>query len=195
MDQPKYCLMDNDAVSMEDNFARAKWLMTHPRLTMGPMSKAYEEKWLSWINRKYANACNSGSSANLLMATTLLESGRLKNKKVIIPSAAWITTIAPFIQLGFEPIMCEADKSNFGLDINHLEELLRKHRPGTVMLVQVLGIPANMDKIMQLKEEYDFFLLEDACAAIGSSYHGRKIGTFGDMSSISTYFGHPFSTI
>ena len=71
MDQPKYCLMDNDAVSMEDNFARAKWLMTHPRLTMGPMSKAYEEKWLSWINRKYANACNSGSSANLIALSAL----------------------------------------------------------------------------------------------------------------------------
>src|SRR3989344_5464362 len=128
------------------------------------------------------------------MAATLLESERLRNKKVIVPSAAWVTTIAPFIQLGFEPIMCEADKSNFGLDINDLRVLLHEHRPGTVMLVHVLGIPANMDKIMQLKEEYGFFLLEDACAAMGSSYHGRKIGTFGDMSSFSTYFGHQFST-
>ena len=194
MDQPKYPLITDATTAEEDAIAITEWLMTKPRFTMGPMCKAYEEKWLSLTKRKYANSCNSGSSANLLMADTLLQSERLKNKKVIVPSAAWVTTIAPFIQLGFEPIMCEADKSNFGLDINDLRVLLHEHRPGTVMLVHVLGIPANMDKIMQLKEEYGFFLLEDACAAMGSSYHGRKIGTFGDMSSFSTYFGHQFST-
>ncbi len=194
MNQFKYPLVA-DTITAEDNITRAEWLMTNPRLTMGPLVKKYEEKWSSWVGREYSVACNSGSSANLLMAATLLESKRLKNKRVIVPSAAWVTTIAPFIQLGFEPIMCEADKSNFGLDTVHLEELLCKHLPETVMLVQVLGVPANMDKIMLLKEKFGFFLLEDACAAMGSSYCGRKVGTFGDMSSISTYFGHQFSTI
>src|SRR3989344_7018139 len=119
----KYPLVD-DTITAEDNIARAKWLMTNPRLTMGPLVKAYEDKWSAWIGRKYSVACASGSDANLLMATTLLESERLRNKKVIVPSAAWITTIAPFIQLGFEPIMCEADKYNFGLDIGHLKSLI-----------------------------------------------------------------------
>ena len=184
-----------DTITAEDNIERAKWLMTNPRLTMGPLVKNYEDKWSRWVGRKYSIACNSGSSANLLMYDALLQSGKLRNNKVVVPSAAWVTTIAPAIQLGFEPIMCEADKSNFGLNTNHLEELLREHQPGTVMLVQVLGVPAKMGKIMQLKEEHDFFLLEDACAAMGSSCHGRKVGTFGDMSSISTYFGHQFSTV
>ena len=184
-----------DTITAEDNIARANWLMTNPRLTMGSLVKAYENKWSRWVGRKYSVACNSGSSANLLMYDALLQSGKLQNKKIIVPSSAWVTTIAPAIQLGFEPIMCDADESSFGLDIDHLEELLLKHKPGTVMLVQVLGVPANMDKIMQLKEDYDFFLLEDACAAMGSSYRGRKIGTFGDMSSTSTYLGHQFSTV
>lgn len=184
-----------DTITAEDNIERAKWLMTNPRLTMGSLVKAYENKWSQWVGRKYSVACNSGSSANLLMYDALLQSGRLRNNKVIVPSTAWVTTIAPAIQLGFEPIMCEADKSNFGLDISHLEELLCEHQPGTVMLVQVLGVPSCMNEIIELKERYHFFLLEDACAAMGSSYYGRKVGTFGDMTSVSTYFGHQFSTI
>src|SRR3989344_8329391 len=184
-----------DTITAEDDDARAEWLKTHPRLTMGPLVKEYENKWSRWIGRKYSVACASGSDANLLMASTLLESGQLKNKKVIVPSAAWVTTIAPFMQLGFEPIMCEADTSNFGLDVYHLERLLAIHNPSTVMLVQVLGVPANMKDIMRLQAKYSFFLLEDACAAMGSSYHGRKVGTFGDMSSMSTYYGHQFSTV
>lgn len=190
----RYPLVD-DTITAEDNIERAKWLMTNPRLTMGPLVKEYEDKWSTWIGRKYSISCNSGSSANLLMAATLLESGRLRNKKVIVPSAAWVTSVAPFIQLGFEPIMCEADKHSFGLDPDHLLGLLAKHDPATVMLVQVLGVPASMDRILAFKEDYNFFLLEDACAAMGSSYCGRNVGTFGDMSSVSTYFGHQFSTV
>ena len=184
-----------DTITAEDDDAQAEWIKTHPRRTMGPLVKEYEGKWSRWVGRKYSVACASGSDANLLMAAALLESERLKNKKVIVPSAAWITTISPFIQLGFKPIMCEADKSNFGLDIYDLERLLKIHKPSTVMLVQVLGVPAHINEIMRLKAKYGFFLLEDACAAMGSSYLGRKVGTFGEMSSISTYYGHQFSTV
>ena len=184
-----------DTITAEDNIARGKWLMTNPRLTMGSLVKEYESKWSNWLGRRYSVACNSGSSANLLMAATLYESERLKNTRVIVPSAAWVISVAPFMQLGYEPIMCESDKDNFGLDITHLEELLCEYSPSTVMLVQVLGVPSHMDRVMELKEEYGFFLLEDACAAMGSSYCGRKVGTFGDMASISTYFGHQFSTV
>lgn len=185
----------SDTITSEENIARAKWLMTNPHLTMGPLVKEYEDKWSHWVGRKYSIACNSGSSANLLMVAALLESGRLKNKQVIVPSAAWVTSIAPFIQLGFEPTMCEADKLNFGLDCDHLEKLLKQHNPAVVMLVHALGVPADMNRIMSLKEQYGFILLEDACAAMGSSYYGKRVGSFGDMASISTYFGHQFSTV
>ncbi len=190
----KYPLVD-DTITAEDNIARAEWLMTNPRLTMGPLVKAYEDKWSAWVGRKYSVACAHGSDANMLMYAAFLESERLRNKKVIVPSAAWPTTITPAMQLGFEPIMCESCKYDFGLDSDHLEELLVEHDPATVMLVHVLGVPAYMHKIMQLKDKHNFLLLEDTCAAMGSSYKGRKLGTFGDMSSVSTYFGHQFSTV
>ncbi|MBI2064449.1 MAG: DegT/DnrJ/EryC1/StrS family aminotransferase [Candidatus Yanofskybacteria bacterium] len=189
--------LQKDTIAKEDHRALAQWIDSDPlpRLTMGSLVKKFEDKWSDWLGVKYSIACNSGSSANLLMYYTLLRSGRLKNKKIIVPSAAWVTTVAPAIQLGFEPIMCEADTKTFGLDHNHLEQLLKKHRPSTVIMVQVLGVPNDMDKIMKLKKKYKFFLLEDVCAAMGSKYKERKLGTYGDMASISTYFGHQFSTI
>lgn len=190
----KYYLAE-DTIDDKDIDALVGWLKDYPRLTKGPLTVEFEKKWSNWLGRKYSVFNNSGSSANLLMYYALLLSGRLKNKKIIVPSVGWVTTIAPAIQLGFEPIMCEADKDTFGLDLGHLEELLKKHDPGAVIMVQVLGVPHKMNELLKLKEKYGFILLEDACAAMGASYEGRHVGTFGDMSSFSFYFGHQISTI
>jgi CDP-6-deoxy-D-xylo-4-hexulose-3-dehydrase len=129
------------------------------------------------------------------MYYALLLDGRLKNNKVIVPAAAWATTIAPAIQLGFEPIMCESDWQTFGLDLEHLEQLCNEHDPGAVIVVQTLGVPGNMDALLALKAKYGFALMEDACPATGSSYKDLKVGSFGDMASFSFYFGHHLSTI
>lgn len=171
------------------------WLKTNPHLTKGELTVRLEKKWANWIGTKYAVFCNSGSSANLLMAYAALISGKLRNKKVIVPSVGWVTTIAPFIQFGFSPVMCAADKNNFGLDFVHLEMLLKKHDPASVAMVQVLGVPSDMDKLLHLQKKYNFLLLEDACAALGSEYNGKKLGSFGDLSTFSFYFGHQLSTI
>ena len=184
-----------DTIDKNDIDQLIEWLKTYPRLTKADLTLAFEKKWSDWVGKKYSVFCNSGSSANLLMYYALLLSGVLKNKKIIVPSVGWVTTIAPAIQFGFEPIMCEADKDTFGLDLNHLEKLLQEHNPGAVIMVQVLGVPHKMDELMALKEKYGFVLLEDACAAMGASYHGKKVGSFGDMSSASLYFGHQISTI
>ena len=177
-----------------------EWLKTNPRLTMSStLTPAFEKKWSEWVGTKYSVFCNSGSSANLLMYAVLrgIRSSTDLKLKVVVPSVGWITSIAPAMQLkGYgKLLMCEADQDTFGLDLNYLEDLLKKHNPQIVMLVQVLGVPHKMDEILVLQKRYGFYLLEDACAAAGSSYKGRRVGSFGDMSSISTYFGHAFSTI
>jgi len=184
-----------DTIDNRDIDALIGWLKSYPRLTKAGLTLQFEAQWGKWLGRQHSTFCNSGSSANLLMYYALLLSKKLKNKKVIVPTVGWVTTIAPAIQFGFEPIMCEADPETFGLDLNHLEKLLKKHRPSTVTLVQVLGIPHKMREMLALKRKYGFYLLEDACASIGSTYHGQKIGTFGDMASFSFYFGHQMSTI
>lgn len=191
---PRWCLA-YDTIDRHDIDRLIQWLCTYPRLTKGAVTRDFESRWSAWLARPHSIYCNSGSSANLLMYYALLVSGRLRNKKVIVPSVGWVTSIAPAIQFGFEPIMCEADSDTFGLDLNHLETLLKQHRAQTVMLVQVLGVPHKMRELLALKERYGFVLMEDACAAIGASYDGRKIGSFGDLASFSFYFGHQMSTV
>lgn len=190
----KYFLAE-DTIDNKDIDMLVEWLKSYPRLTKGKLNNEFEQKWSNWLGMKYSAFCNSGSSANLLMYQALELSGLLKNKKIIVPSVGWVTTIAPAMQFGFEPIMCEADPDTFGLDLTHLEQLLKEHNPSTVMLVQVLGVPHKMDELLALKNKYGFYLLEDACAAMGASYKGKNVGAFGDMSSFSFYFGHQISTI
>lgn len=184
-----------DTIDEKDIDQLISWLKTNPRLTKGAVTREFEQRWSQWLGQTFSVNCNSGSSANLLMYYALLLSGKLRNKKVIVPSVGWVTTIAPAIQFGFEPIMCEADPDTFALDLTHLESLLKVHEPSTVVLVQVLGVPHKMGALLLLKQKYNFILLEDACAAIGASYKDKKVGEFGDMASFSFYFGHQMSTI
>jgi len=132
----------------------------------------------------------------LLMIYAALMTGRIKNKKIVVPSVGWVTTIAPAIQFGLEPIMVGADPDTFGIDLDQLEDVCERERPDAVIFVQVLGVPHHKERLLQLKEKYGFCLLEDACAALGASYgDGSMVGTVGDMSTFSFYFGHQLSTI
>lgn len=184
-----------DTLDRSDLDRLIAWLQTNPRLTKDAVTREFESRWSQWLGRPYSVMCNSGSSANLLMYYALLLSGRLKNNTVIVPSVGWVTTVAPALQFGFRPVMCEADPDTFGLDLNQLEDLLKRTHAATVVLVQVLGVPHKMEEVLALKRRYGFFLLEDACAAIGAEYQGRRVGAFGDMASFSFYFGHQMSTI
>ena len=194
MSEKRYLLAENTITRAEMD-ELAEWLKTGPWLTHGPLVKEYEQRFAKWLGTLHACFVNSGSSANLLMYYSALLSGRLKNRKVVVPAVSWATSVAPAIQLGFEPIMCDADPDNFGMDLNALEDILKEHDPGAVLIVHVLGVPCEMDGLQKLKESYGFLLLEDACAATGSRYDDSFVGTFGDMSTFSFFFGHHLSTI
>ncbi len=185
-----------ETINQDDINALIEWLKTNPRLTMAELTKEFEQKWANYIGTKYAVFVNSGSSANLLMVNALIQSGRLKSKKVIVPSVAWSTTISPCIQFGLEPIMVDADKKTFGIDLNQTEKLLKDGDIGAIIFVQVLGVPHYKEGLLSLSKKYDVPIIEDSCAALGSSYEdGTMVGQIGDMSSFSFYFGHQFSTI
>lgn len=188
-------LLAEDTIDREDLQTLISWLEGGPWLTQGQLVRDFEARFREWLGVPHALFVNSGSSANLLMYYALLVSGRLPNRKVIVPAVAWATTVAPAIQFGFEPLLCEADPDTWGLDLDHLERLLEEHRPGAVILVHVLGVPNKMDRLMALKERFGFHLMEDSCASQGSRYRGRRVGTFGDMASFSFFFGHHMSTI
>ncbi len=191
----KKYLLAEDTINDLDFEDLITWLKTKPWLTQGPLVREFEASWAAWMGSKHALFVNSGSSANLLMVYALKISGRLKNSKVIVPAVSWSTTVAPVIQLGLEPILCESDPETWGLDPSHLEILVKKENPAAVMAVHVLGVPCLLDPILKLQQKYGFHFLEDACAATGSSWNGKRIGSFGIMGSYSFFFGHHLSTI
>jgi CDP-6-deoxy-D-xylo-4-hexulose-3-dehydrase len=184
-----------DTIDLNDVKRLITWLETNPRLTKGNLTLEFEKKWSEWLGVKYSVFVNSGSSANLAAIYSLLLSGKLKNNKIVVPAVSWVTTVTPTIQLGMEPIMCDCDIDNLGLDINHLKEIIKNDNPSAIILVHVLGIPNHMDEILKLCKENDILLIEDTCESIGSKYNDKLLGTLGDLSTFSFYFGHHMSTI
>jgi len=184
-----------DTISNKDIDGLIDWLGTYPRLTKGPLTLELEKKWSDWLGVKYSVFCNSGSSANLLMLSVFQQQQTLNNVKVVVPSVAWATDLAPVMQLGMTPILCDCNMDDLSVDLEHLEDIFIRQMPDALMLVSVLGLVPNMDKIIELCERHDVVLLEDTCEAMGCEYKGQKLGTFGKMSTFSTFFGHHISTI
>lgn len=186
----------SDTINKDDINKLTEWLQTYPRLTKGPITEQFEQEWSKWLGVKHSVYVNSGSSANLLMAAVLRQ-GRPRTNQVIVPAVSWATTIAPFMQLGFTPILCECDPDTLGIDIEHLKQIIAdpEYKPSALVLVHVLGFPCKMDEIIEICNDNDIIILEDSCETVGSVYKGQKTGSFGLMSSFSYYFGHTMSTI
>ncbi len=189
-----------DTISNDDIDKLIGWLQTYPRLTKGPLTLELEQKWSDWIGTKYSVFCNSGSSANLLMLSAYIENTRMqkdRNKlKIVVPSVSWATDLAPIIQLGLTPILCDCNLNDLSIDLDHLNEIITSHgKIDALLLVSVLGLVPKMDKIQDICDKHDIVLLEDSCESMGSKHKGQNLGTFGSMSSFSTFFGHHISTI
>ena len=186
----------NDTINNSDIDKLIKWLGTYPRLTKGPLTIKLEQKWSDWLGVNHTVFCNSGSSANLLMLWVLVEAKRITtNAKIVVPSAAWATDLSPVIQLGMTPILCDINLEDLSVDLNHLETIFKETKPEVLLLVSVLGLVPKMGMVKKLCDKYNVILLEDTCESMGSKWSSKKLGTFGLMSSFSTYFGHHISTI
>ena len=188
-----------DTINRDDINKLAKWLTSGddiPRLTKGPLTIQLESKWSAWLGIKNTVFCNSGSSANLLMLWSLVEAKRInKNCKVVVPAISWATDLSPVIQLGMEPILCDCNMDDLSIDLDDFYKIAKEQKPDVLILVSVLGLAPQMDKIVDICNEFNIILLEDACESMGTKFKNKKLGTFGLMSSFSTYFGHHISTI
>jgi CDP-6-deoxy-D-xylo-4-hexulose-3-dehydrase len=184
-----------DTIDKQDIDQLIQWLKTYPRLTKGQLTINFEEKFANWIGSKHAVFVNSGSSANLLMLYALVVDDKLKNNKVVVPSLSWATDLAPVMQLGLIPLLVDCNLDNLSIDLDELEKTFKQESPAAMILVSVLGLCPDMERIIQLCNKYEVVLLEDNCESQGTSYQGIKLGNFGLMSSFSTYFGHTMSTI
>ena len=186
----------NDTIDNNDIDKLIEWLQTYPRLTKGELTIKFEKKWSNWLGVKHSVFCNSGSSANLLMLWALVEANRIsRDSKVVVPSLARATDLSPVIQLGMTPILCDINLEDLSVDLDDLEKIFKESKPEVLLLVSVLGLVPDMIKISKLCKKYNVILLEDTCEGMGSECGNKKLGTFGLMSSFSTYFGHHISTI
>lgn len=185
----------NDTISIDNIYSLCDWLYEFPRLTKGELTKEFEQKFAEYIGTKFSIFVNSGSSAILLALLTLKQSNLLNNNKIIIPSLSWATDVSIPDILGFECILCDINLNDLSLELENLENLFIKHNPSTLLLVSVLGLPPKMNEIKYLCDKYNVILIEDACESLGSSFNNKKIGSFGEISVFSSYYGHHFSTI
>jgi len=153
--------------------------------TMGPRVKRFEEEFAEWTGTDHAVMVNSGSSANLLMvaAYTLLWGAGT----VIVPAVSWSTSYSPFQQYGWKLKFVDIDADTLNYDIQALKDAYTGDE--LILAVNLLGNPNNF-------HEFPFaHILEDNCESMGAEYDGSKTGTWGVMSSHSTFFSHHMQTM
>lgn len=161
-------------------------------LVLGEEGIRFERQFKQRLGKDYGALVNSGSSANLIMVSAL-KSKRLYNfkpgTKIITPAAGFPTTVNPIIQNGFEPVFVDIEVDTLNLNLDQVEEAARKGAKALVF-AHVLGNPPNMDRVMEIVERYNLVLLEDCCDALGSTYKGKLLGSYGQFASCSFYPAH-----
>ena len=163
-------------------------------LTTGRFNAEFEKKLASFIGIKHLITVNSGSSANLVAFSTLT-SPKLGDRaikpgdEVIGVAAGFPTTVNPILQFGAVPVFVDVDRLTHNIDASKIEAAISS-KTKAVMLAHSLGNPFNLDVITALCKKYKLWLVEDCCDALGTTYRGQMVGTFGDIATLSFYPAH-----
>ena len=166
-------------------------------LTAGPNTEAFEQQVADYIGVHSAVSVNSGSSANLVAMTALCsrQLGRplAPGDEVITPAVGFPTTVAPIVQNRLVPVFIDCELGTYNLDPSQLAPAL-SDRTRALFLAHTMGIPANMREVMAFARANDLYVIEDACDAMGSTYEGRLVGSFGELATLSFYPAHHMTT-
>ena len=163
-------------------------------LTTGRFNAMFEERLAKFIGVKHAITVNSGSSANLVAFSTLT-SPRLGDRaikpgdEVIGVAAGFPTTVNPILQFGAVPVFVDVDLATHNIDASKIEAAIST-RTKAIMLAHSLGNPFNLEVVTALCRKHGLWLVEDCCDALGATYDGRHVGTFGDIGTLSFYPAH-----
>ncbi|MRW90449.1 lipopolysaccharide biosynthesis protein RfbH [Duganella sp. FT80W] len=173
-------------------------LMVHASLdawlTTGRFNDQFEAKLAKLIGVDFLITVNSGSSANLV-AFSALTSPKLgaraiqQGDEVIGVAAGFPTTVNPIIQFGAVPVFVDVELGTYNIDVTKLEAAISP-KTKAIMLAHTLGNPYNLDVITAICKKYNLWLIEDCCDALGSTYNGKMVGTFGDIGTMSFYPAH-----
>jgi CDP-4-dehydro-6-deoxyglucose reductase, E1 len=163
-------------------------------LTTGRFNFQFEKKLATFLGVKHLITVNSGSSANLVAFSTLT-SPKLGDRaikpgdEVIGVAAGFPTTVNPILQFGSIPVFVDVDPLTHNIDASKIEAAIGP-KTKAIMLAHSLGNPFNLDVVTALCKKYKLWLVEDCCDALGSTYRGQLVGTFGDIATLSFYPAH-----
>ncbi len=163
-------------------------------LTTGRFNDSFEGQLADYVGVQHALTVNSGSSANLL-ALTALTSPKLGKRQltpgdeVITVAAGFPTTVNPILQNGLIPVFVDVGIPDYNIQVEMLEKALTG-KTRAIMIAHTLGNPFNLDQVKAFTEKHGLWLVEDCCDALGSTYGGQKVGTFGDVATLSFYPAH-----
>ncbi len=163
-------------------------------LTTGRFADQFEKEFAGFIGVRSASLVNSGSSANLV-ALSALTSPRLGARRLrpgdeaITVAAGFPTTLNPILQCGLVPVFLDVQIPTYNVDVEQLEAALSA-RTRAIVLAHTLGNPFDLEAVTSFAARHDLWLIEDCCDAVGSTYNGRKTGTFGDLATASFYPAH-----
>ena len=182
----------NDNVSPTDRQVLSDFILSGERLTNGPKVKEFERIWSEWLGTKHSVMVNSGASANYIsiaMAKELKGIG-----EVIVPPLGWVSDLASIAQLGMTPVIVDIDMKNLAITAENIKNAITPDTKA-IVLIHCLGFNGISDEIIQIAKDNNILLIEDCCESHGATYKGQKIGTFGDISLFSFYFGHHITTV
>jgi CDP-4-dehydro-6-deoxyglucose reductase, E1 len=162
--------------------------------TTGRFNDLFEKKLAQFLGVKHVLTTNSGSSANLLAVAALTadELGERVVKKgdeVITVAASFPTTINPWITYGVVPVFVDVEIPYYNIDVTLLEKALSP-KTKAIMIAHSLGNPFNLEAVSAFAKKHNLWLVEDCCDALGATYGGKHVGTFGDIATLSFYPAH-----
>ena len=167
-------------------------------LTSGRFNDEFEKQLAEFLNVNFVLTTNSGSSANLL-ALTALTSEQLGEKalkpgdEVITVAAGFPTTVNPILQNNLKPVFVDVNISTYEIDSSLIENAISE-KTKAIMIAHTLGNAFDLDEITRIVKKHNLWLIEDCCDALGTTYDGKLVGTFGDIATISFYPAHHITT-
>ncbi len=163
-------------------------------LTTGRFAEQFEREFAAFMGVRCASLVNSGSSANLtaiscLTSPTLGDRRLAPGDEVITVAAGFPTTVNPIIQNRLVPVFVDIQLPTYNFDVTQLEAAV-SDRTKAIVLAHTLGNPFDIDAVMALATKHNLWVIEDCCDAVGSTYKGRGVGTFGNIATTSFYPAH-----
>jgi CDP-6-deoxy-D-xylo-4-hexulose-3-dehydrase len=167
-------------------------------LTSGPYTEDFESRFAKLVGMRHASMVNSGSSANLVAISALTskhlgERALKSGDEIITVAAGFPTTVSPILQNGLVPVYVDVDLQTYVANDEELEKAIGPKTKG-IMMAHTLGNPFNLDLVERLAKKHSLWVVEDSCDALGGTYNGKNLGSFGDFSTFSFYPAHHITT-